>query len=192
MMFNPFKMMTATMLLALPVAATAAEKPCLTPTEARGLMQVILPDVITTVASSCKATLPSGSFLARSGADMATRYRTNSGTNWPVAKLAFLKLAGPSADLLKSMPDDASKALISAGIANAMSDGIKPEQCSYIDRAMSALAPLPPENMADLAIALLELANARGAKTASPLTLCPAPQSIAGTAIINKPTASAQ
>jgi hypothetical protein len=192
MTFNLFKMMTATMLSALPMTAIAAETPCLTATEARGLIQVALPDVITAVESRCKTTLPSGSFLARSGAEMATRYRTSAGTNWPVAKLAFLKLVGPSGEVFKSMPDDASKALISAGIAAEMGKGIKPEQCSYIDRAMAALAPLPPENMADLTIVILELGNANGAKTKSPLTLCPAPQPIAGTAIVNKPTASAQ
>jgi hypothetical protein len=187
------KILTAAVLVALPNSVLATEaKPCLTSNEARSLIQVALPDVINTVVDKCKSALPTGAFLTRSGKDMATRYRSTTTGAWPNARLAFLKLAGPSGEMLKALPDDAAKGLISAGITAAMGDGIKADQCVFIDRAVAALAPLPPENLADLTIVFLEVGNTKRDLSRSPLTLCPAPTAIAGTAIVNKPTASAE
>jgi hypothetical protein len=193
MKHNAKQLISAALVLAIPGPALAASaKPCLTSAEARSVIQAALPDVITAVADKCRQALPSGAFLTKSSTAMSTRYRVSSGASWPMARAAFLKLAGSSGDMLKSLPDEAAKGLITAGITAAMEDKIKPDQCPNIDRAMAALAPLPPENLADLTLALLDLSIAKGETAKSPLSICPAPLPIAGTAIVNKPTASSQ
>ncbi len=162
-------------LLSLPTAVLAeASKPCLSPGEAKGLVQIALPDLITTVSSKCKTSLPPQSFLILSGSDLATRYRSAGSAAWPAARSAFLKLAGPNAAILADLPDEAMKSLLTVGLTSALTS-VKPQQCITIDRGIAALAPLPAENVAELAMILMEMGGKGTGKTSSsPFSICPA------------------
>lgn len=165
--------------LALPAMATAqTATQCLTPKEAQALITFALPDIITSVSSKCTPSLGTDGYLTRSGADLATRYRTAAAPNWPMAKQAIRKFVGTDTDLFQSLPDDALKGFFGAGVSTAIVKDIKPEQCSDIDRVMKVLSPLPPENMSQLVGIVLEMsarppAQAAARKTKAPFSICP-------------------
>ncbi len=156
------------------VAQQAA--PCLTNGEARSMVQVILPDIVTSLADKCKVTTGANSFLSRSAPQLVERLRPAATTAWPGGKAAFIKLAGPQGAVLAQVPDETARTLFSAGIGAGISGGIKPESCTMVDRMLSALSPLPSENMTDLIVVLLEvgLASNRSTGRAPPFTICPA------------------
>ncbi len=162
---------------ALPGQAVAQQAaPCLTLTEARSMVQVILPDIVSGLADKCKATTGASSFLSRSGGQMADRLRPAANTAWPAGKAVFIKLAGPQGAVLSQVPDETARTLFSAGIGAGISGSIKPETCPLVDRALSALSPLPPENMTELITLLLEagMASNRSGGRGAPFSLCPA------------------
>lgn len=177
---NPyiFRLSAALACLSLPTPLLAqAAAPCLTPAEAKGLIQAALPEAVNGAITKCKTSLPASAFLVRSGPELVARYKDSAKAGWPSAKAAFLKLAGENAQMLAALPDETAMSLISVGINAALADNIKPEQCAYIDRGIGALAPLPLENVADLTTMILELGSANAGKPGkSPLKICPAPE----------------
>ncbi len=177
--------------LALPGAAmgqTAA--PCLTPAEAQAIVSFTLPDVIDGTAQKCAPVLGPSSFLAQSGADMASRYRPAADAAWPQARPGIRKFAGDKAPLLDLMPDQAFKAF-SAGLATtAVLMKVAPAFCADLDRIFKAVAPLPPENMSMLVGILLDIASrpqaqAAVAKAKTPFNICPTPSG-AGQSVTTK------
>jgi hypothetical protein len=143
--------------LALPLPAIAqVAKPCVTPTEAKGLVTFALPDLIATASTKCKATLPAGAYLTRSGVDLADRYRSYAETSWPAAKAAIIKIAGEDGKMMEALPDEATKALIGAGLSAELGKGIKPESCELVSNVLEQLAPLPPVNTSNLIGIILE------------------------------------
>ena len=67
-------MLAAVALAALPIAAQAAEPPCLTPSEFTALSNYALPSVINGTSERCATVLPGDAWLKRNGAQLAARY----------------------------------------------------------------------------------------------------------------------
>lgn len=141
-------------LAVLPGLAHAAEPPCLTAAEFTGVASYALPSVITGTTLRCSATLPANSYLRSNGAQLAARYATAKPGVWPVAKTAFLKISTTSDQaanaMIASLPDQSLQTMLDAVIEGAISQQIPTERCSTIDELVRVLAPLPPENTAEL------------------------------------------
>lgn len=155
-------------LLTAPGIAAAAESaaPCLTPAEFTSLSSYALPSVITGVAQQCTQTLPGEAYLTRSGSQLAQRYAARKAASWPGAKAAFMKFSGSNAEaaqLFKAMPDESLQPLLDGIITSMIATKLPTTQCATIDRFVSLLAPLPPENTAEL-IALAAGLGARSGK----------------------------
>ena len=168
-------------LCALPAPLAAqATLPCLTPSEAQAIVSVTLPDIISGTTTKCGPVNGTASFLATSGRALADRYRPTALAQWPNARPALRKLAGPDAGpLMDLMSDENLRSFSSTLVTTAVLKSIDARQCSDIDRVMRAVAPLPPENMSMLVGILLEImgrpkAQAAVAKTKSPINICPA------------------
>lgn len=165
----------------LPIQAIAqTARPCLTPREAQALISFALPDVLAGITTKCAPVAGATSYLAMGGKTLSEKYRPASALAWPSARPAIRKLAGPDAQFLDVLPDDALKGLSGTLAATAIVKEIKPEQCADADRLVRAVAPLPPENMSMLVGIMLEIisrpkAQAAVAKAKSPLNICPAP-----------------
>lgn len=157
--------LVAAALLALPQVALAAEPVCLTPREFTAISTYALPSVITGAERTCATMLPEDAFLRRNGADLAARYAQGKDRAWPEAKAAFLRVSGandPGAGrLFALMPDDSLQDVADAAFVGIIAGQIKPGSCAAIDRVVSLLSPLPPENTAEL----IALAAGLGAKT---------------------------
>ncbi len=163
---------------ALPGIAAAAEPPCLTSAEFSSLAGYALPSVISGTTQRCAATLPTGAFLRQNGRDLASRYGEGKTAAWPGAKAAFLKLSASgssdTAGIFKSMPDSSLQPMLDALIEGMVGQQIKPERCATIDRVVRLLAPLPPENTAELIAVAAGLGSQTGKARVGQFSLCPA------------------
>lgn len=169
---------SAILLAALPGVANAAEPPCLTAAEFTGVASYALPSVISGTALRCSATLPASSYLRSNGTQLAARYAAAKPGVWPIAKTAFLKMS-TSTDkaanaLFANLPDQSLQTMLDAVIEGAISQQIPTERCSTIDQLVRALAPLPPENTAELIALAIGLGAQSDKAKVGAFKLCPA------------------
>ena len=166
-------------LILTPFAAQAAEPPCLTSSEFTALSSYALPSIITGTTERCATTLPSDAWLRRNGSQLAARYAVGKPAAWPSAKAAFFKIGGATANadatnLLKSLPDSSLQPMVDALISGMIGQQLPPDRCGPINRLVQLLAPLPPENTAELiALAAGLGAKSRRAKVGN-FSICPA------------------
>lgn len=162
-----------------PIAAQAAEPPCLTSAEFTALSSYALPSIITGTAERCAASLPADAWLKRNGNQLAARYAAGKSAAWPTAKAAFLKLGGSAgngeaANLLKSLPDSSQQQMADLLISGMVGQQLPVERCSVIDRLVRLVAPLPPENTAELIAVAAGLGAKTGRARFGNLSICPA------------------
>lgn len=154
-------------------AQAQTQAACMTEAEATALFSYALPEMLNTVANKCAKTLPASSFLASKGTALVASYRSSVATDWPLAKAAFLKSAGPDdsdgARILAEMPDDALKALVGTALNVVVGSDIKPANCPKIDSIVAALAPLPISNISSLLVSIMGLAGGKDEK----FQICP-------------------
>jgi hypothetical protein len=164
--------------IAAPGAAQAAEPPCLTAREFTSLSSYALPSVITGTAERCSAALGRDAFLKRSGAALAARYAAGKPAAWPGAKNAFIKLSGgansDTANLFRNMPDAKLQPMVDALVEGLVAQQLPAERCRTIDTAISLLAPLPPQNTAELIALAVGLGSRSGGGKVGKLTICAA------------------
>ena len=168
----------AASLTVTPAMAQSAE-PCLTPAEFSALAGYAMPSVIAGATKRCATTLDGQSYLVRQGTALATRYATHKGTSWPMAKTAFLKFTAKGdskADaILTGLPDNTLQQMLDGVVEGMVAQEIPLQDCSTIDNFVRLLAPLPPENTAELIGLAVGLAS-KGEKAgkASKVNICPA------------------
>ncbi|HVR89648.1 MAG TPA: hypothetical protein VHG29_00960 [Novosphingobium sp.] len=177
-MTRRFATLAASVLIALPgVAQAAQEAPCLTPAEFTALSSYALPSLITGAAERCTAVLPGNAYLTRSGAQLAQRYAARKSAAWPGAKAAFLKVSGGNAEvsqLFTAMPDEALQPMVDGLISGMIGQKLPTERCGSIDRLASLLAPLPPENTAELIGLAVGLGSKSGKGKVGQFSICAA------------------
>lgn len=172
------KLATFSLLAAAVPVHAAVTPPCLSAGEFTALANYALPSVINGTTQRCAATLPAGAYLRSSGPQLAQRYAARKPAAWPGAKQAFLKLSnGTNADaneLIRSLPDQNLQQMFDTLIQGMVSQQIKPDRCGTIDRLVSLLAPLPPENTAELIALAVGLGAKSGRAQLGAISICPA------------------
>lgn len=167
--------LTAAALIALPGIARAAEPPCLSAREFTDLSTYALPSIISATAQRCSATLSPDAFLKRSGTSLASRYASAKPGAWPGAKLAFLKLSGSdAANLLRGLPDDKLQPLADALVEGLITQQVPIQRCRTIDAFVRLVAPLPPQNTAELIALTVGLGSQAGGGRLGRIAICPA------------------
>lgn len=161
-----------------PIAAQAAAPPCLTPPEFTALSSYALPSIITGTAERCATTLPADAWLRRNGSQLAARYAAGKPAAWPTAKAAFLKIGGTTANadagnLLKSLPDSSLQPMVDALISGVVGQQLPTDRCDAINRLVQLLAPLPPENTAELIALAAGLGAKSGRAKVGSFSICP-------------------
>ncbi len=145
--------LASALLAVVPGIAQAQGPACLNAKEFSSLAAYALPSAITGATKRCTSTLSAGSFLKADGQALADRYASRKTANWPDAKVAFFKISGEkpeTAQLLRSLPDDSLREMIDVILEGMVSQEIPLNKCGTIDNYVRLLAPLPPENMAEL------------------------------------------
>lgn len=168
----------AVILIAAPGVAQAAEPPCLTAREFTDLSSYSLPSIITGTTERCSAALGPEAFLKRSGNALASRYAAAKPAAWPGAKAAFIKLSGgansDAANLFRNLPDDKLQPMVDTLVEGLIAQQVPAERCRTIDAAVRLLAPLPPQNTAELIALAVGLGSRSGGGKVGKLNLCPA------------------
>lgn len=162
-----------TMLLA---TAQPQPRPCLTAVEAETLVTVALPDVLRQTGVRCAAKLAIGSPLRRTDGEVLKRYDRAADAAWPAARMALGKLSGSMIDGL--LQSDYARPLLGSLIAPVIAARLPVEDCGAIDRLVTLLAPLPPQNVAGLIVIAADRARrtrapAGSSNPAASLPLCP-------------------
>jgi hypothetical protein len=155
--------------LASATAQAAEAQSCLTESEAKSFIVALLPDVTEGLSRKCESVLPESAMLRAGLPSMRDRYRAAADQAWPEAVTVFSKMGGKE----KQQPNVDPKLLrpmMSAMIVDGITADIKPEQCTHFDHLFTALAPLPPGNIADMFVAVLQLSG-KGDKS---FAICPA------------------
>ncbi|HKX78757.1 MAG TPA: hypothetical protein VJM34_09585 [Novosphingobium sp.] len=178
-----FVTIAAASLAVTPAVAQSAE-PCLTPAEFSALAGYAMPSVIAGATKRCAATLNGQSYLGKQGPALATRYAAHKDTSWPMARTAFLKFTSNGdnkADaILTGLPDTTLQQMLDGVVEGMVAQEIPLKDCSTIDKFVRLLAPLPPENTAELislAVGLTSASDKSGKNgKVSKLNICPAGQ----------------
>lgn len=166
----------ATALLAIvPGIAHAQSSVCLTPKEFSSLAAYALPSAINGATKRCATTLAAGSFLKADGKALADRYASRKTANWPDAKAAFFKMSGDKAqtvEVLRSLPDNSLREMIDVILEGMVTQEIPLDRCGTIDNYVRLLAPLPPENTAELIALTVGLSTKAEAPKLGKLNIC--------------------
>ena len=164
--------------LAFCATAAADSPPCLTPKEATALAAYAMSSVITGTSQRCVPSLGKQSWLALNGDALSKRYAERKTAVWPDAKGALVKMTSGSKDTmvetLKSLPDETIRQLADSMVVAAVADKVQPGRCAVIDRFLSLIAPLPPENTSELVALTLGIVSHGAAPKIGKFSLCKA------------------
>ena len=168
--------MAVTLFVTASVTARAAEPPCLSPGEFTSLAGYALPSIINGTNQRCSIVLPADAWLPKNGNRLAGRYAQGKSASWPGAKAAFLKLSSSTNSdanaLLRDMPDGSLQQILDATMEGMVSQTIKPERCTMIDKVVRLLSPLPPENASELIAVLVGLKSKSSDTTLGKIRIC--------------------
>ena len=147
-------------------AAQAAD--CVSRTESQAVTAYLMPDIVRQVGAVCAPALGPDAFLTREADGLAQTLSPLAERRWPIAKRALERHLGTA------LPDrgivlDLGRAALVEGIVRDL-DG---PTCATLDRLVVELAPLPPENLANIAALALEVGLDSDPTAA--VRVCPAP-----------------
>ena len=140
------KALIALALLA-PTTQTGAP-PCIAPAEVKHATLFLMPAVLDGLTEQCRPSLAPNAYLLTAGLERSKTLATDRNLHWNAARAAIVRLAGE--EKAGALGADTAALLIRDVIRAEGSKQIKPADCAALDRAMSLLAPLPPENIAEL------------------------------------------
>jgi hypothetical protein len=156
----------------------AQSVPCLSEQEVVSLVGFSLPTVVDSTIKTCQPRLSSQGYFGTQGAALVARFAANKPATWPSAKAAFIKLGASkdpaTRDMIAKLPDSALQPFAEGIVAQLVASKIKPDRCAVIERGVSLVAPLPPQNTAELIAFVIVLADKAGADKASKFPICPA------------------
>jgi hypothetical protein len=158
--------------------ALAQDAACLSEQEVVSLVSFALPTVMDSTIKTCGPQLSPQGYFGGQGPALVARFAANKAASWPGAKAAFLKLAAKqdsgTRDMIAKLPDSALQPFAEGIVAQLVTSKIKPDRCKVIERGVSLIAPLPPQNTAELIAFVIVLADKAGADKGSKLPICPA------------------
>jgi len=159
----------------LAAAPVQAQTRCVTTPEAEAMTLVALPDIIQQTGIVCATRLPANSLVRRTDSEFLARYQSAADRAWPNARAAIVKLSDPMIDPL--LQSELARPLLTAALAPLLVGRINPADCGTIDRFMTQLAPLPPQNTAAVVVTTLRYFKSEKAKgkaiNVPDLPLCP-------------------
>ena len=163
------RIVTLFALIALPAQAVAQARPgaCLTRAEGSAAITHVLPAALAAVTGQCGASLGPTAYLSRSGAALEARYRAEADRNAVAGRAALVKMIGPVEGV--ALSDTTVAELATVGVRGAIGK-LKPQDCRQADEVLALVDALPPGNVAQLAVRLLD----SGKQTAgAPFRFCP-------------------
>lgn len=154
----------ALLAMGLSIGARAADDrgTCLTEAELSALTVYVMPQAVAAVQASCKGQLSPQGFVATGGAAMVQRYAAKSDQAWPLAKSAFVKFAGGSANKdakeFVSLPDSGMRPFLDAFFQQKIAEEVHPKSCQDIERLAQVVDRIDPDTTGALVGVIAALA----------------------------------
>lgn len=137
--------------IAVPSSAVAQEQRCIAREDSQAVVANLLPSLLSSAATKCGPQIQ-GSYLASNAGALSQRLTPLAKQNWPQARTTLEYVMNTS------FPDNAE--ILQFG-RQALADGITKDldrnACEAVDRLTEQLAPLPPENFANVFALFLEM-----------------------------------
>ncbi len=152
--------------VALPSSAIAQEQRCIPREDSQAVVANLLPALLESAARTCGPQIGQG-YLAANSAALAQRLAPQAQRNWPQAKDTLEYV------MKTELPDN--EAVLQFGrqaLAEGITSKLDRDACLAVDRLTEQLAPLPPQNFANVFALFLELGMSRNEDTE--LKICPA------------------
>ena len=144
-------MAAGAMLFASPASAQADR---LDPAAVTAAARYALPVAFDGFLQRCSSNLAPSGFAIRNASDIRAKFSEGSAQAWPAAKAAMLQLASEEAGdmtaILGGLNDDDLRPFVDGLVQGLVSQEIKLDDCSDIERGLEILDPLPAENTAAL------------------------------------------
>ncbi len=137
--------------IALPTAAIAQKAQCVSREESRAVVANLMPTLIASTARKCASQLGADSYLAANGERLGRSLTPHAEAAWPEARATIARLGG------NILPDN--PALVDLGriaLAEGIAGRLDASTCGLVDTLTRELAPLPPENFANVFALFLE------------------------------------
>ncbi len=161
----------ATAIAALTVPQVAFAQQCIAQADLSDTVIYAMPSLVSALDAKCASTLPAGSMNTLRGADFLGKYRPLQSKSWPGAQRVLTTFAqgkaGAStsgadiASLIGSMPAETMRPFVDAMVQQEVAKAIPVKECGKIARAITLLAPLPPENIGGLASFIFSVADVK-------------------------------
>jgi hypothetical protein len=140
-----------------------AQGQCIPRGQAALMATALVPSLIESAASACRAHLPAGAFLGTGSSALAERLRTETAAVRAGAVAMVLQLTGQT--LAQGVDQETMIGTFAAGLTEALD----PAQCRGASEMLEALAPLPTANVAQAIGAALGIAMAQSADDGPPI-----------------------
>ncbi|MFW2830187.1 hypothetical protein [Sphingomonas sp. ID0503] len=143
----------AALFVAQAASAATSTAPCLDRKQAEDLVTFSLPVLVDGVAERCRATLSTSAFLLRG--DPGARYAADADAAWPAAQGTLTRLFGNITSGF--LTEEIQRTVLEQAVTAALVSKVAVKDCATIDRALTALAPLPGRNVAQTVVIAYDL-----------------------------------
>ena len=143
---------------ALPAQAMA-QSACLTRADAQTVMVAMLPSVVETLHTSCAPyLLPSAGLIAR-GPELAARYDMSAaGARGEAGRIAASIIENDAdTEIFEYLSGDMVLDMFEAAVTSQFAGSLDASSCATANDFFGALEPLPADNLATLAVLLMEI-----------------------------------
>ena len=136
---------------------------CIPRAQAAQMATALVPALIDSAASSCRAHLPAGAFLGAGSTALAERLRTDTAAVRAGAVAMMLQLTG------QTLAQGVDQETMINTFAGGLTEVLDAAQCRGASEMLEALAPLPTANVAQAIGAALGIAMAQSADDGPPI-----------------------
>ncbi len=136
---------------AMPMSAIAQDTKCVSRAESQAVVAHLMPTLLESVGKNCAPKLNGTSYLTNAGRALPQKFTALSRQSWPTTKIALERQGGTK------LPDN--EALLDLGrvaIAEGIATKMDAKACGVVDQLAEQLAPLPPQNFANVFALFLE------------------------------------
>ena len=142
----------------------------LTEGEAAAVTRFAMPRAFQSVQQKCRTALSRSAYMYARGDSLLGRLQDASAGSWDAAHGAIVRMAASEnpqmQGILSRMPREALQPFVDEMIAGMLVSRLQTENCAQIDRVLSLLDPLPPQNLADLiALVVVEAQKSKKGKS---------------------------
>lgn len=144
------------------VPAPAVAQPSdLDPAAVSAATRYALPVLFDSFMTECFDSLEGDGYAITNADTLRDRFNENREASWPGAKALFIQFAqeevGEGATVLELLGDDEFRTLVDSLLASVVTEEIRDNGCSDIERGLEILDPLPADNLAAFVGFLVDL-----------------------------------